>query len=163
MKKHVVFLMCLFANVLFADIVNLSPEFEKFLNDTSRIMSKDGRRDFNKNITYLKKEYNQAQKEQLIDECDYVVAAFDLSRRSGAGNNTTGFSKVAKRGYYSIKADNKNNDVFFIQGDEVLSEDGKVINFQRDDREYVSCIYWKTEAKKKKEREERKRKKKSKK
>ncbi len=162
MKKYIILAMSLFTSVLFADIINLSPEFEKFLDDTSRIMSKDGRRDFNTNINYLKKEYKKAKKEQLVEECDYVVAAFDLTRRSGASNNTTGFSKIQRRGYYNIKADNENEDVFFVLSDEVLSEDGKVIRFQRGEREYVSCIYWKTEEKKKKEREERKAKKKRK-
>lgn len=155
MKKYITLLLLFFSGITFADIVNLSPEFEKFLNDTSRIMAKEGRRDFNKHINYLKKEYKKAQKEGLIEECDYVVAAYDLTRERGDGNNTTGFTK-ATRGYYKIKADNEEDDVFFVGEDEVISDDGKTIRFQREDREYVSNIYWKTEAKKKKEREERK-------
>lgn len=136
--------------------INLSPDFEKVLENTSRLMSKEGRKDFNKNITYLKKEYKKSG-----TECDFVVAAYDLHRQSGAGNNTTGFSKSTR--WSTVGTDNENNDVYFVHEDEVISEDGKQIVFQRGNNEYKSCIYFKTEEKKKKEREERKQKEKEKK
>ena len=159
MKKYIILFVLFSGGMSFAVIVNLSPEFEDFLNKTSRIMSKDGRRDFNQHINYLKREYKKAKKEGLIEECDYVVAAYDLARERGDGNNTTGFEKRTHGGY-RIKGDNEEEDVFFVAADEVISDDGKTIRFQREDRQYVSNIYWKTEAKKKKEREERKAKKK---
>ena len=146
MKKLIITLIAS-VGILNAETINLSPSFEKVLEDTARVMSKDGRKDFNKNITYLKKEYKKSG-----EECDFVVAAYDLHRQSGAGNNTTGFSK------YSIRSigDNDKHDVIFVTEDEVISEDGKTIVFQRSDDEYRSCIYFKTEEKKKKERAERK-------
>ena len=161
MKKYITLFSLLVSGIVSADVVNLSPEFEKFLKDTSRIMSKEGRKDFNTHINYLKKEYKKAKKAGLIENCDYVVATYDLSRRSGAGNNTTGFSK-SKPGFYRIEGDNEDKDVFFVTEDELIDDDGKTIRFQREDNEYVSNIYWKTEERKKKERDERKSKKKKK-
>lgn len=145
--KKLLFTIIASIGILNAETVNLSPSFEKVLDNTARVMSKDGRRDFNKNITYLKKEYKKSG-----EECDYVVAAYDLYRQSGAGNNTTGFSKSTTR----ASGDNENRDVFFVDEEDVISEDGKTIVFQRGDKEYKSCIYFKTEEKKKKERAERK-------
>ena len=138
-------------NVANAADINLSPEFEKVLENTSRLMSRKGRADFNRHISYLKSEYKKSG-----IECDYVVAAYDLHRQSGAGNNTIGFSKGTR--WSTIDTDNEKEDVYFVTEDEVISEDGKQIVFQRGDNEYKSCIYFKTEEKKKKEREERKQK-----
>lgn len=145
--KKLLFTIIASVGILNAETINLSPSFEKVLDDTARVMSKDGRKDFNKNITYLKKEYKKSG-----EECDFVVAVYDLYRQSGAGNNTTGFSKSCTK----ASGDNEDRDVFFIDEEDVISEDGKKIVFQRGDKEYKSCIYFKTEEKKKKERAERK-------
>lgn len=149
--KHTIFAIIgmLSISTLSAETINLSPQFEKVLEDTARLMSKGGRRDFNKNITYLKKEYKKSE-----IECDFVVAAYDLRRQAGSGNNTIGFTK-SQRYYYDAEPDNDAGDVFFIHEDEVISEDGKQIIFQRGDDEFKSCIYFKTKEKKEKEREAR--------
>ena len=68
MKKYIILFVLFFGGMSFADIVNLSPEFEDFLNKTSRIMSKDGRRDFNQHINYLKREYKKAKKKKEREE-----------------------------------------------------------------------------------------------
>lgn len=157
MKKFIALLLStcglLFSVVAEASEYNLSPHYEREIvkSTLKRPMSIEAKRDLNLFYKKMEHAYKKAKKENIIEEVDYMVSAYDLIPLTNyKTKNISGWEKSKK---YRASALYDNYVIFVLEEDVIEIEDDRILIFTIDRVKYRSCIYRATKSKLKKDRE----------